>query len=71
MGEENFNKYKNKIGFCTFDNREIKGAFKYEGVIKNVLDIKEINGLKIKCLSNQKITKINLLLLFLLLVNLL
>ena len=71
IGEENFSKYKNKIGFCTFNNGEIKGAFKYEGVIKNVLDIKEINGLKIKCLSNQKITKINLLFLFLILVNLL
>ena len=65
LGEENYDNYKNKYGYCTFVYGDIKGAFQYDIKIKDELNIEELDGLKIKCL-NSKIMQINLVVLFLL-----
>ena len=67
LGEENYNNYKDRYGFCTFVYGEIKGAFKYDIKIKDELNIEELDGLKINCLKS-KMIKINLIVLFLFIV---
>ena len=57
-GEDKYNQFKDKNGYCTFTYGNIKGAFKYDNYIKKVLEIKEVKNLKIKCLNNE-IIKIN------------
>ena len=42
LGEENYNNYKDRYGFCTFVYGEIKGAFKYDIIIKDELNIEEL-----------------------------
>ena len=59
LGEDNYKKYKDKKGYCTFIYGELKGAFIYDIPIEKVLDIKEQNGLEINCLNNQNKIKIN------------
>ena len=59
LGEDNYKKYKDKKGYCTFIYGELKGAFIYDLPIEKVLDIKEQNGLEINCLNNQNKIKIN------------
>ena len=63
MGEDNYKKYKDKKGYCTFIYAEMKGAFKYgiNDAIENVLNIKEKKGLEIHCLNNQINIRCNLL----------
>ena len=66
IGEDKYNEYKDKKGYCTFVYGDIKGAFKYD--IKNgeSLNINEFNGLIVNCLKNNKNEiKINLIAFFL------
>ena len=60
IGEENYKKYKNKKGYCTFIYGDLKGAFKYDIPIEDVLNINEINGLIINCLNYQDMIKMKL-----------
>jgi hypothetical protein len=57
IGEENYKKYKNTKGYCTFIYGDLKGAFIYEHPIENDLNINEINGLTINCLNYQNLIK--------------
>ena len=68
MGKENYKEYKDKNGYCTFVYGNISGAFKYEGINKDVRNINEINGLKIDCLNNLKMIQLSLFTFILLLV---
>ena len=61
IGDNNYSYYKDKIGYCTFIFGNIKGAFEYDIVIDNTLNINEFNGLIINCLSNQQTIQINLI----------
>ena len=60
IGEENYKKYKNTKGYCTFIYGDLKGAFIYEHPIENDLNINEINGLTINCLNYQNLIKMKL-----------
>ena len=68
IGEEKYKEYKDKNGYCTFIYGNIMGAFKYEGINKDVRNINEINGLKIDCLNNLKMIQLSLFIFILLLV---
>ena len=57
-GEDKYKEYKNKRGYCTFTYGNIKGAFKYDEIVKKVLKIKEVKNLEVKCL-NIKYFKLN------------
>ena len=63
LGEENYDNYKDKKGYCTFVYGNIKGAFQYDIKIKDELNIEELDGLKIKCLNN-KMIQINFFIIF-------
>ena len=63
LGEENYDNYKNQYGYCTFIYGDIKGAFKYDILIKDELNIEELDGLKINCLYS-KIMTVNSKILF-------
>ena len=63
LGEENYDNYKDKKGYCTFVYGNIKGAFQYDIKIKDKLNIEELDGLKIKCLNN-KMIQINFFIIF-------
>ena len=60
IGEEKYEEYKDKNGYCIFVHGDIMGAFKYVGLNKDLRNIKEINGLKIDCLNNLKIIQSSL-----------
>ena len=57
-GEDKYNEFKDKKGYCTFIYENIKGAFIYDELIKKVLEIKEVKNLRINCLNNDNL-KIN------------
>ena len=54
-GNDKYDDYEDKKGYCTFTYRNIKGAFVYDEVIKNVLEINEVKDLEIKCLNSKNI----------------
>ena len=66
-GEDKYKEYEDKKGYCTFIYGDIKGAFVYDEVIKNILEIKEVKDLEIRCLINEYI-KINLFICFFILI---
>ena len=63
-GQDKYEAYKNKRGYCTFSFGNIKGAFEYDEKVKKVLKIKEVKKLEVKCL-NSKYFKLNIFIFFL------
>ena len=60
IGEESYNKHKNKRGYCTFIYGDLKGAFEYKNPIEKELKINEMNGLIINCLIYLNLKNINI-----------
>ena len=53
IGEEKYDEYKGKEGYCVFEYGNIKGVFKYDEKMENTLTINEAKNLIINCVSDQ------------------